>query len=265
VSLGGVLTDQTEALRTWGAPSAPVPLTASDYIYVGKDHAFNNLYFSVATPNTNAGTIKAELWTGAVWVPITSLQDETAGFSQSGFITWPETFENFNWLRQFSYLVDVIKTTGIQTELFWMRYSITADASAGTALQVIKTLFSDDRLMTTIHPEIMRYLPSGQTDFLRQHELAKDSIVNYLMIKGLISYEEQIKDPDQWMLAATYKCIEIILAPIPGDARLDQVKKDMAQKAHDTMTMSAASIDTQKHEHLGPDSKDPGRQGHLTR
>jgi len=256
VSKSGVLTDASEAARTWAAPTIEADLGASDFIYLGRRHAFNNVYLSVATGNTAGSKLKLEAWDGRAWVEVESVLDETDAFKQSGFICWPEGDENYRWQIEDSDKIAGLETAGIKTEMFWLRLSVDVAASAGTALQAVKTLFSDDRLMQTIHPEIMNYLPAGQSNFLPQHELAKDALVTQLRIKGLISYEEQIRNPDDWVLPATYKCIELILAPIPGDERLDRVKKEMALNASSSLVMASATLDSDKSEHVEPKEQD---------
>lgn len=264
-SVGGILADQTEAARTWDAPALPAPIQVGDYLYIGKNHAFNHLYVAMDTPNSNTGTLSCQYWTGAFWKDATSFMDETQGLSVSGFLSMPEYDENYAWEKWYTNRIPELATIGINSLLFWIRYKISSPASIDTAIGSVKTLFSDDRLMTTIYPEVMNYLPATQANFYPQHELAKDSIVNECIVKGLIDYEEQIKNPDEWMLAATYRCIELILDPIPGDDRLNIVKKEMARKAEKAILTSAASLDRDKNEHEDLDEREPGKLNELCR
>lgn len=273
----GVLSDKTEDARTWGNPAIAAPFVAAeDALYIGRPYAFNYLYLQMATGNATAAGMSVSYWDAiaSAWKPFSDLTDETDALAKSGFVHWKESVDlasgvSINWAKKAPAAVSGLESLTTKQELFWIRIKLSADASAGTSIQAIKTLLSDDRLMEVAFPEILRYLPNGETSFLKQHELAKDAIVNYLIVKGLISYEEQLKNPEDWMLAATYKCIELVLAPIAGNPELAAVKNDMATKAKDHMLMSAASIDTNKNQVLDSaekkENKEPASVRYMTR
>ena len=65
-------------------------MTAVDALYFSTVDKFARLYVNVgATPNLAATpTIVWSYWDGAAWVTLTVADDETAGFKQSGFITF---------------------------------------------------------------------------------------------------------------------------------------------------------------------------------
>lgn len=273
LSDNGVLTDYSEEARTWANPAISLSwVAAEDALYIGRPHQFNFLYVNVSTANSSPSALTVSYWnfSNRTWTPFTDLVDETGGLATSGFISWQEQSEldagtSIIWDKD-----DPARITGLDSltwkrELFFVKITLASNSSAATKIQAIKTLLSDDRLMTVIHPEIMEYLPSGETTFLKQHELAKDEIVNFLIVKGLISYEEQMKNPDDWILPATYKCLSLILAPISGDERLTQLKKDFAARANETLLMSAGSIDRNKSETLEKAEKEPGTERHLSR
>lgn len=259
----GVLSDHTESMRTWGDPKLTFSWIASqDALYIGRTHKFNYTYVATSTINTTPGVMSMSYWDGAGWEPFTDLLDETSSFSASGFITWEEKSA---WQKEKPSMITGLTSLTFEQELFWVKVTLSADSSASTAITAIKQLLSDDRLMSTIHPEILQYLPTTQTNFFPQHELAKDSIVNDLIMSGTISYEDQIKNPEDYILAASYKTISLILAPIPGDERIDVVKKEMASNYSMALRKSAASIDVDKDEILNETEKESALVSHLTR
>lgn len=260
-SSAGVLTDITSEMQTFDTPDKSVTWIASqDALYFGSPHKFNWRYIKMATGNTNAASLTAEYWSrDNGWQPFKLFIDETSGLKSSGFIQWEDNRPE--WVKQDCSKITEVASLPYTEEndwLFWMRLKLSSDSSAMT-LSAIKYMLSDDRMMTAIHPEIFSYLPANQTDYLKQHELAKDFIVAQLKQRGVIAYEEQIKNPDEWLMAATYRTIALILAPIPGDDKLNLVKKEMASMAEVTSPGTAASIDTDRNEDLDPQERQPGQ------
>lgn len=253
------LRDATEAARTWSAPNLAAALRANvDHLYIAREHSFNNMYLAVAVANAAPCNMVASYWNGRDWVGVTSFLDETSGLAQSGFIQFPEEGQNATWTKAKASSIAGLEASGVETELFVLRLTFSANLSLNTEIRAVKTLLSDDRLMEVLFPEIRQYLPVGQNDFLPQHEAAKDAIVNYLIVKGVIQFEEQIRSPDEWMIAATYKTLELILAPIAGNEQLKEVKNEMARKAKEHLPMSAASLDKDKSEKLEVSERSPG-------
>jgi hypothetical protein len=119
--------------------------------------------------------------------------------------------------------------------------------------------------MVSAHPEIMEYLPAGETSFLKQHELAALEITNELIVRGKIKHFDQIKRPDDFLVAATYKCIEIIFRSIPGDERLEKVKIDSEKKASRALDLVFSSIDSNQNESLDLSEVENDTQRYMTR
>jgi hypothetical protein len=258
----GTLSDKTEELRTWGTPNFTFSFVAAeDAIYIGRPHAFNHLYVAIATANSGGGSMTVQYWNGDAWASFTDLVDETAAFNASGFLQWEPL--RLEWQREETQYITGLTSLTFEKQLYWVKITLSANSSANTSLRAVSKLLSDDRLFSSLYPEITNYYPSGQTDFLPQHELAKDAIVTDLINQGVIDYEDQIKSPDDLMLAATYRCAQMILEPIPGDERLGEVKKAMAKNAKDTLRTSSLSLDKNQNESLDVDEEDPGASGQM--
>lgn len=216
-----------------------------------------------AVPAGNS-ILKAQYWNNSQWVDFDLFLDETNGFSRSGFVQWEERIE---WIKRETESIPELSTLKFREYIdqhYWVKLTFLSNPSAFT-LQAIKSLFSDDRSMEAIYPEIMQYLPVGKTNFLEQHELAKNYIVAHLIAKNVIQYEDQLKNLDQWALPATYKAISLILDPIPGDERLAEVKKTMRANAEKTMLGIAASIDKDKNETLELHEREQGASSFMKR
>lgn len=262
-SQAGTLSDQTELLRNWTTPNfTPVFNAVADAIYIGRFHKFNYLYVALARSSTVSSVMTAQYWNGKAWVAFTDFLDETEGLKASGFLTWEEKDE---WVKAKPADITGLTSMASNQELYWIKVTLSASPSVGTSIRSIKKILSDDRLMATIHPEILNFLPEDQEDFLPQHELAKDTIVNDLIMSGTISYEDQIKNPENYLLAASYKCAELVLAPIAGDERLIGVKDIMAANYKAALRKSSADLDTDKNEVLDEKEKEPGFVTHLRR
>lgn len=229
-------TDATAAMGTLNSDTLAAALTTSDYLYVGYHGKFASRYFVVGTANTNTASLVAEYWNGSAWVAVDDLQDGTATggktLAQSGFVSW----EN-DGLWQES------EVEG--RELYWIRFSVSANLSAGTTLQAIVNLFSDDLLLRQYYPELVtdtRYLPSSRTNFLEQHEAAKNLCVLRLKQRKVIDDESQIIDINSVAVAAVHATAWLILNPI---ATADATK-ELAGRAFDQFSaeIGALSLDT---------------------
>lgn len=261
VPSSGPAVDVTEAMRTWGGPTALVSFaSATAAVYIGRAHKFNNRYLSIKNGAVASAQLVAEYWNGSTWNAFENFSDETDGLQASGFLTWEERPE---WLKATVSQIMVAPLAGTEP-LYWIRLRLLVAPVAAVELEAVKCVFSDDRLLTSIHPEILQYLPAGKTNFMEQHELAKDAIVAEMIKKGVIAYEEQIKDVEQWLLCASYKCASIILAAIPGDERLAAVKKEMDEQYNVTRPELAASLDTNQSENLDAAEKDPQWHGSIS-
>jgi hypothetical protein len=249
LSDNGSFSDLTEAARTYGTPSISHSwIAAEDAIYVGRPHKFQNFYCAVLAAGTGVASMTAEYWNGTAWASFASFLDESAALSASGFLQWEEKPE---WAIAKPAAIAELSGLGFDTPLYWIKLKLSADRS-GLSIRSMTRLLSDDRLLGTIFPELLNYLPAGQTDFLQQHELAFQTIVQELTASGRIAYAEQLKNVEDWILPATYKAIEIVLDPIVGDENLRKVKDDMRKKYDALMLLAAGSIDLNMSEDLDP-------------
>lgn len=218
----------TETTAKTNSPSASTlsfVFLTTDSFYIGFEGKFSARHFKMATVNTNPSTVTIEYWNGSAWTAVKDVVDQTVGFTQSGFIHW----ENYdNWKTH--------KLAPIsEVDLYWVRLKVTANLSAGTALQSVLNIFCDDDLLRAYYPELVadtRYLPPDRTDFIEQYLAAKDLVVLRLKQRQLITDESQVIDVNGIEVAAVHAAAVLIMRPIATSDETRQRVAD-AQKAFD--------------------------------
>ena len=206
-------TEITQSTQDPTADATPFVMTTGDFLYLGFHGKFAARHFNLDTLNTNTSVMTIEYWDGDSWEAVKDLVDETVGFTKNGFVSW---INQDDWKAK-------AQTPAVDVELFYIRLSISADLSAGTSLQSVLNLFSDDRLLRRFYPEIVsdsRNLPPGRSDFIEQYIAAKDQVVLRLKQRRVIQDESQIIDINEVAEAATHAAAKIILFSISQDDEL---------------------------------------------
>lgn len=209
----------------------------SDSFYVGFEHRFASRYFKMETANTNAATLSVEYWDGSAWQAVEDLIDQTNGMTQSGFIGWQNLKD---WKSNELTPVD-------DKKLYWVRIQTDTTFSAGTELEAVVNLFSDDNDLRGYYPEIAndtRFFPSGRTDFLEQHRLAKEDVIRRLMQRNTIKHEGQIIDINAVNAAAVHACAYNILAPIATSEAMIQLRDQAKQRFDEEISELSLKVDT---------------------
>lgn len=234
VLAGAETTDKTNSIDT---DQLAFVLTTSDRFYLGFYAPFASRHFQMKTPSTGSRQVVVKYWNGQAFSPVLDLVDQTLGFTRTGMISWEN---QDNWTKKALAPVSDV-------ELFWLEISVSADMTAGSELQSVLNLFSDDNLLAMYYPELAsdaNYKPQGQTDFTVQHLAAKNKVVLRLKQRSLIQDESQIIDIDEVALAATHVAAEIILTPIATNDAL----KDLLKRVGDASTeeLNAITIATDR-------------------
>lgn len=206
-------------------------MTSSDFLYLGFHGRFASRHFNFSALNTNSTVLTVEYWDGDSWEAVKDLVDETQGFTKNGFVSWDN---QDNWAA-------TTVTPISDVELFYVRVSISADLSAGTALQSVLSLYSDDALLRRYYPELVsdsRYLPPGRTNFLEQHLAAKEKVVLRLKQRRVIDDESQIVDINEVGIAAMYQAVLIILTFIDQDEEVLARTRAAFEREIDDLTKS---------------------------
>lgn len=220
-------TEITDSVKDPGGSQSAVLLT-TDALYVGFHGQFASRYLEIGTANTNASVLSVQYWDGDSWEDVDDLSDQTSvggkTFARNGFISWTNKTD---WQKSNQ------TGTDADLELYWLKFTVSNDLSAGTTIASIINILSDDDLLAKMFPELIsdtRYRPSGKTNFLDQHIAAKDWVVLRLKQRDMIEDESQILEPNSVSQAAVYGAACLILKPIATSPD-SQVLRDTACQA----------------------------------
>jgi len=196
-------------------------LLAADSFYVGYNGRFAARYFDLSTVNASPSTVSVSYWDGSQYSAVSDLIDQTDGFTKSGFISWENST---NWSSK--------EQSGVDKSLYWIRIKVSADLDAGTELQSCVNLFSTNELLQSYYSILVqdtRWLPEGETSFIKKHVAAKDLVVNRLKERRLIQKESDIIDLNAVSVAATHACAYLILQETAISEDIQQIR-DWAYK-----------------------------------
>jgi hypothetical protein len=240
-------TEKTLETRSIEGTPLSFVMTTTDTFYLVSRHRFATRYFYFATPSTGSRTLTVQYLSGesGTWTAVEDLIDETIGFTQSGFISWAIPDENApDWL----YTKAASPITALASEeLYYLRIKVSGNCSAGTSLQAVLNLFSNDTMLAVFYPELVsdtRWLPSGQTNFVPQHNAAKNLVVTRLIQKKVIQGEQHIIDISELHAAACHACAYLILAPLARDEATTIQKNSALSAMEAEISQANFSIDS---------------------
>lgn len=206
-------TDRTEEAFGYDRDTFTVPLETTDYLYIGRDKPFNALYAEVSTVNAVSTSFSASYYDGTAWTALTLLVENTKAFSRSGFVKWasPDDWASF-------------AVSG--STKYWVRLSVGANITAGTALQGLNIVFADDQDLKQEDRAILGMLPRDENDtrvssHILSHVAAREAIVEKLRRSGnykVLAADGTVEGVDEWDVldvgqvrqAATYKALSKI-------------------------------------------------------
>lgn len=238
-------TEVTEKANSINSDPLVLNIDETAAVYIGYHLPFASRYFYVTVANAVAATsLTVEYWNGSAWTAVDDLIDQTSSggitLAQSGFISWQNPGD---WQPSAQTGVDA------DVELYWIRLKVNDQITATTAVQAILNLFSDDNMLRAYYPELItdtRYLPASRTNFLEQHQMAKDLVVLRLKQRKVIEEEGQVIDVNEVAVAATHACAWMILNPIATSDET-RAQRDDAQKNFDNeISLLNFSVDENK-------------------
>lgn len=216
------LKDLSVLLNNFASGTQVIPLVAAeDKIYVGSDVPFNHRYFSVSVVNALASAITVDIWDGDEWVPAVDVVDytqATAGkvFSQSGIIRWA-TERNETWAVEAT--TENMTDSGLETlkiyNMYWARFTFSADLTAGFALKYVGHKFSTDEDLNGEYADLNRSTvltayKAGKTTWEEQHIIAAEKIFRHLRQNRKAWAKGQIFEWEPFTLASTHMVAKII-------------------------------------------------------
>lgn len=242
-----VYDDLTESVREWTRGSGTLDYTKTvDYLYVGRDKAFNALWFELTTPNVTAATLTLEYYNGTAWTALAVDLDDTQGLTRSGWIRWTKP-------------TDIDEVAINSATKVWIRFSWSATFSPACVIATIGLVFSDDQMLKEEVPNILtNYLPTGCTSHILSHVAAKKRIMQRLRSQvGLYKVSQSTGDPkdidewdmhdiDQMQAAAKFLTLAIIFGNASdedGDGEAVK-KKEFLVEYERSFKVALLSIDT---------------------
>lgn len=175
-------TDISNDVERFDVDDATYTLTdTDDYLYIGFDKNFQQIYREFSTSNTNANTESGTFWNGVSWVSLSGLKDETKGSTRSGFTSWD--LDQENWTE--SEVNSVTKK--------WVRFKPSVTQTE-VVCKGINFLFSNDDDLKEKHRNIYSYLAVdtdvnvNDTSFVVTHQAARKKIIQELRNKGNRKY-----------------------------------------------------------------------------
>lgn len=265
-SNNGTLNDFSVELSNLFASTATVDLAVTDdYLYIGSDLPFNHRYFKVSTANTTASVVSVETWDGSTWNAAVDVIDQTSvggkAFAQSGIISWA-TERTETWgLEETSENVTGITTLKIYN-LYWARLKVSASLSASTALSYVGHKFANDDDLGGYYPDLvssslMDAFETGKTDWVEQHVLAAEEIIQDIRRKGIAWNANQILDWEQFNLAAIHRVAALIMTAFGKDY---QEPRAEARRLYDeAMNLKVFTIDSNEDGHVQVVEREPHR------
>ncbi len=225
-NVAGTLTDLSGSLNNYYSATSNVGIETTDYIYIGQRFPFNSFYSKSGVVNEEAAALSIDLWDGNEWIGAAEVIDETDAFSASGYITFTPK-KNEQWVAddtQDTNAKEIITGLGdlIIYDNYWCRISTSVNLTAGTTLQWVGNLFSNDDDLGSEYTELlnsnlMAAIESGKTGYEEQHVKAASILISDLVSRKVIDNSAQILERDILIDMAVTKCAELIFRLLGDD------------------------------------------------
>jgi hypothetical protein len=252
----GVISDLSVNLNNLFAGTSTVNLAlTTDYLYIGSDLPFNHRYFEVSTANANTSAISVEIWDGNAWNAAVDVIDQTSSggktLAQSGYISWVTDRDN-SWGQE-STTEDIAALATLKIyDLFWVRFKVSANLSANTALQYVGHRFANDDDLGGYYPDlvqsaVMDAFETGKTNWSEQHFLAAEEIIQDIRKARIAWNANQILGWEQFNLAAVHKVAANIMFAF-GDDYKDN-RAEALKQYKDALNLKVFAIDANEDGH----------------
>jgi hypothetical protein len=232
-------TDISQTINDFRTGAYTFAYQAGQYLYLGSEKPFNNLYFEVGTANDQASVASVDIFWGVAWHAAVDVIDDTAAagasLAESGRISWStDIFKGWDLIdrpAQYSAL-------GVTAEIYWMywaRLKWSADLNASTTLKYLGQKFSDDTALFSYYPDlkssdVMTAYGAGaaKSDWNEQAYMAAEIIIRELMAKKIILARGQIFDWTRFLEPSCHKVAELVYRGLGSafDARREAAAKD---------------------------------------
>lgn len=231
----GTITDLSLDNQDESSTLPAVLVSGEDYIYVGQYYPFNNFFYQSDTANTNAAVMALEYWCGLQqgWKSAVDILDgtSTAGktLARSGVVQFSPN-EDYRWqsvVDQDSTHAPTDLSTVVIPNVYWLRISVSADMSAGTAATRFVYSFTRSQQLDNLDTTIDQFLTSfssGKTNWDDEVVTASIQLVSDLKRRGLVLSNGQILRFDDVSQACDYRTLMLIYKNL-GPAYIEKLKQ----------------------------------------
>jgi hypothetical protein len=160
--------DLSLSLKSFASPNIPFALLSTDVFYIGFEKIFRQFFVSFEVLNTNPAVMSFEYFNGAVWLPLTN-SDETFSFSKNGFVNFAPPID---WAKG-----------GPDSDNFYIRLKSNVNFIAGTKLQGLAIMLSNDTDLEGIRSDIVSKYNKGKS-WVTKHEEARKQIIQRIRNAG---------------------------------------------------------------------------------
>lgn len=254
--------DVSVAVNDFRSAAYTFAYATGDYLYIGCECPFGNLWFDVATANDVTAACAVQYWDGTRWVDAVDVMDETAAggksLAQSGRISWNVNRRSTGWnIMERSTDITELASTNIY-DRYWMRFAWSATLKPTTAVTYIGQRFHTDAVLFSYYPDLrspslMDAYESGKTDWNEQAYMSAEVIVRDLVNRAVITSRGQILDCAVFVAASCHRCAEIVYRGVDASAETARVKA--ARLAYDEAMPKVYRVDTDNDGDLKPVEK----------
>lgn len=232
-SNNGTLTDISNKLQDGGGGYAERLTLNEDYIYIGQQMPFNNIFAWMSVVNSVQAGLTLEYFDGASWRAAVDVLDGTEGFTKTGCIQFvPDKAYEWDYVEDTSEVSDTfaLKTLKIYN-LYWLRIKASATLSNGTEWKRLTYAFCLSSDLATHMPEIDNYMEAWggeeKEDWIPEIIAASEQLVIDLKGRGMVIHPGQILLFDDVSYAAQMKTLSNImveLGPAFDERRAERLK-----------------------------------------
>ena len=235
----------------------PLALESDDYLYIGQQYPFTNIYFHMDSVNAVTGNMNVEYWDGTDWRAGVDVLDGTlsgnAPLGKSGNYKFSLN-EDYDWncVANTSDSVGPTELSGQNIyNCYWLRLQPSATLTSGTDASEIGYAFTTTDQLKAFDVEIDSFLTAfdaSKTDWVDQIKTASRIVVSDLKRKGIIEHAGQISQFSDIWIPTTLKTLSIIYSNL-GPSYDERLKKN-EHEYEKALSPRRMTIDENKDGHL---------------
>lgn len=256
-------TDLSILVNDFRAGAAAFAYQAGQYLYVGSEVPFTNLWIEPkpGAVNALASVASVDLWWGHQWVAAVDVLDTTAlagaSLAQAGRLMWQvDRFKGWD-IENESRRIDGLSGTYIY-DFYWARIAWSANLTPATELNYVGQKFCSDVEIVSYYPDLQnaalkQSFVSTKTTWDEQAYMASGAVVRDLVARNLIFSRGQIIDFSIFEEAACHKVAELVYGAL-GQA-FEENRKSARRAYDEAMKRGSFRIDTNLDGKLEPGEK----------